>query len=159
MTEDGEGHRANESFLTCICAQARVPTPHHTSPAGEMPLVQLGLWFGLCEHGAGQVGREGPGNKRWVGMEGSLQRDARITKRPHSKVVLTVQGSRLVDGKLPADTPEATHRSYEESPCREASCPDPQKVPPSTHTLPDSEMPDRTASKGLVSRKHTFGVG
>lgn len=29
MAEDGEGPGANESFVTCICAQVRVPTPHY----------------------------------------------------------------------------------------------------------------------------------
>lgn len=32
-----------------------------TSPWGEKPLAQVGLCFGFCEHGAGQVGSEGPG--------------------------------------------------------------------------------------------------
>lgn len=61
-----------------------------------------------------------------------------MAKSSLSEEILTVEGPHMVEGKLPGDPQEVTHGSYEESPCREASCLDPQKVPPPpTHTLPD----------------------
>lgn len=127
MAEDGEGHRANESFLTCIRAQARVLTPHRgvRSRWSSWACGSVCVNMGLAKWAVGAQGM--------VGGHGGQPTEAGgvgITKSPLSKAVLTVKGPRLLERKLPADSPEMSYGSHEEGLCREASCPDPQKAPP-----------------------------